>query len=150
MSSHKGGGQGLVSGVARNGLAFFIRLLGCRGMTQNSREVLIELLFLSLYMDNHLSLAEDDVLNEALDSLGWDSPKSREKFIFRAFASARDAITSLDKTKEFFDLRTAVIKRDGSEAESLTWLSKILGSDGLTATEKYFLKQLEERLYPAS
>ncbi|MBK1814101.1 hypothetical protein JIN84_00575 [Luteolibacter yonseiensis] len=119
-------------------------------MTQDSRQVLIELLFLSLYMDDHLSLAEDEVLNEALESLGWDSPQPREKFIFKAFASARDAITSLDKTRGFFDTRTAVIKKDGSEAESITWLSKVLAADGLTSTEKYFLAQLEQRLYPAS
>jgi hypothetical protein len=118
-------------------------------MTQDSRQVLIELLFLSLYMDNHLSLAEDEVLNDALDSLGWDSPTSRENFIFKAFSSARDAMTSLEKTQQFFDARTAIIKKDGVEADSLTWLSKVLGADGLTATEKYFLKQLETRLYPA-
>lgn len=119
-------------------------------MTQDSRQVLIELLFLSLYMDNHLSLAEDEVLNDALDSLGWDSDIPREKFIFRAFSTARDAITSLEKTQAFFDSRTAIIIRDGSQADSLTWLSKVLGSDGLTATEKYFLAQLEQRLYPAT
>jgi hypothetical protein len=107
-------------------------------------------LFLSLYMDDHLSLAEDEVLNDALDTLGWDSPQPREKFIFKAFASARDAITSLDKTRAFFDSRTAIIKQDGSEAEAMTWLSKVLAADGLTPTEKYFLKQLEERLYPAA
>ncbi|MES2441012.1 MAG: hypothetical protein V4584_18250 [Verrucomicrobiota bacterium] len=118
-------------------------------MTQDSRQVLIELLFLSLYMDNHLSLAEDDVLNDALDSLGWDSTDSREKFIFKAFSSAREAMTSLDKTREFLDVRTAIIKKDGAEGDSLTWLSKVLGADGLTATEKYFLSQLEARLYPA-
>lgn len=119
-------------------------------MTQDSRQVLIELLFLSLYMDNHLSLAEDEVLNDALDSLGWEGDSSREKFVFRAFSTARDAITSLEKTQEFFNTRTAIIKRDGEEAEALTWLSKVLGADGLTATEKYFLQQLEQRLYPLS
>jgi hypothetical protein len=36
-------------------------------MTQESREALIELLFLALYLDNHQSLAEDDILNEALE-----------------------------------------------------------------------------------
>jgi hypothetical protein len=118
-------------------------------MTQESRQVLIELLFLSLYMDGQLSLAEDNVLNDALESLGWDSASSREQFIFKAFVSAREAITSLDKTREFLDVRTAVIKRDAAEADALTWLSKVLGADGLTPTEKYFLSQLEARLYPS-
>lgn len=99
-------------------------------------------------MDDHLSLAEDEVLNEALESLGWDSPVSREKFIFKAFTAARDAMTNLDKTREFLDARTAIIKRDGEEAMALTWLTKVLSADGLTATEKYFLTQLEARLFP--
>ena len=31
----------------------------------------------------------------------------------------------------------------------MTWLSKVLGSDGMTETEKRFLGQIEARLYPA-
>lgn len=117
-------------------------------MTQDSRKALIELLFLSLYMDNHLSLAEDDVLNDALDSLGWDSPVSREKFIFSAFAKAREATADPVKAEEHFITRTAVIARDGAEADALIWLTKVLAADGLTAKEKRFLARLEERLYP--
>ena len=70
-------------------------------MTQESRQVVIELLFLSLYLDDHLSLAEDEVLNSALDSLGWDSPVSREKFIFSAFSKAREVATCPIKTEAF-------------------------------------------------
>lgn len=117
-------------------------------MTQDSRKALIELLFLSLYMDNHLSLAEDDVLNEALESLGWESETPRERFIFSAFASARDAFTDIAKAQTYFASRAEVIKKDGSEAEAMTWLSRVLAADGLTASEKYFLTQLEKHLYP--
>ena len=67
-------------------------------MTQDSRQSLVELLFLSLYLDDHLSLAEDEVLNQALDSLGWDSEVPRERFIFTAFASARGAAADSIKT----------------------------------------------------
>lgn len=117
-------------------------------MTQNSRQALIELLFLSLYLDNHLSLAEDEVLNDALDSLGWESELSREKFIFKAFSAARAAADGGQKTDEFLSVRANLIKQDGEEAEALTWLSKVLGADGLSATEQYFLGRLEKRLYP--
>lgn len=117
-------------------------------MTQDSREVLIELLFLALYMDNHLSLAEDDVLNDALDSLGWESETSREKFIFKAFSAARAATDGGAKTDEFLISRADMLKGNGEEAAALTWLSKVLGSDGITPTEKYFLDRVEARLYP--
>lgn len=117
-------------------------------MTQDSREVLIELLFLSLYLDNHLSLAEDEVLNDALDSLGWESALPQQNFIFRAFAVARQAADGGEKTEAFLATRADKIKLAGEEGPALTWLSKVLGADGITATEKYFLKQLETRLYP--
>ena len=117
-------------------------------MTQNSRESLIDLLFLSLYLDEHLSLAEDDVLTDALDALGWDSIGPREKHIWRAFSKARDVAACAIKTSEFLDARAEIIKQDGEEAAAITWLSRVLGSDGLSYTEQHFLKQLESRLYP--
>jgi hypothetical protein len=117
-------------------------------MNQNSREALIELLFLSLYLDNHLSLAEDDVLTTALDSLGWESPNSREKHIFTAFALARQIYEDEVKTHEFLIAKATIIKNDGEEAAALTWLSRVLGSDGLTWSEKRFLDQLEGLLFP--
>lgn len=117
-------------------------------MTQESRQALIELLFLSLYLDSHLSLAEDDVLNEALDALGWESEESREKFIFRAFAVAREMAADEIKTGELLESRAAVIKIKGDEASALTWLYRVLGADGISETEKRFLGRIESRLYP--
>jgi hypothetical protein len=117
-------------------------------MTQDSRKAIIELLFLALYMDDHVSLAEDGVLTEALDSLGWESDKPREAFVFSAFAASREAFKSLENTQRFFNERTDVIRRDGAEAEATTWLTRVLAADGLTGTEKYFLKQLQGKLYP--
>lgn len=117
-------------------------------MTQETREVLIELLFLSLYLDEQLSLAEDELLNTALDSLGWDSPTSREQFIFAAFTKAREAAACPIKTEAFLAGRTGQIKRDGEEANALTWLYRVLGSDGISPSEQRFLSQLEARLFP--
>jgi len=117
-------------------------------MTQDSRQVLIELLFLSLYLDDHLSLAEDEVFSEALESLGWDSPFPREKFIFSAFTAAREAAKDAIKTEAFLNARTGFIKRDGEEGPALTWLYRVLGADGISPSEKRFLGQIEACLYP--
>lgn len=117
-------------------------------MTQETRQVLIELLFLSLYLDDHLSLAEDEVLNTALDSLGWESETSREKFILSAFSRARVASLDPVKSEAFLAERTEQINADGENATAITWLYRVLGSDGLTASEQRFLGQIEARLYP--
>lgn len=116
-------------------------------MNQQSREALIDLLFLSLYLDNHLSLAEDEVLTTALESLGWESAEPREKHIWKAFSKARDAAADAIKTESFLNERTVPIKSHGDEGPALTWLSRVLGSDGLSSTEQHFLKQIESRLY---
>jgi len=117
-------------------------------MTQDSRQSLIELLFLSLYLDNHLSLAEDEVLTSALDTLGWESRHPRETFIFQAFANARAASVDELRTADFLASRSDVILRDGESASALTWLYKILGADGISPSEERFLNKLEKRLYP--
>ncbi len=116
-------------------------------MTQNSREALIELLFLSLYLDNHLSLAEDGVLTDALNHLGWDTLRPRETFIFQAFANAREAAGEPAKVEEFLSKRAEVIRADGAVPQSYTWLTKVLGADGISPAEERFLHRLEKKLY---
>ena len=118
-------------------------------MTQNSREALIDLLFLSLYLDDRLSTAEDDVLTSALESLGWDSPASREKAISEAYITAREIAADALRAEQFINSKADVIKHNGDEVVAITWLSRTLNSDGLTYMEKGFLKQLETRLFPS-
>jgi hypothetical protein len=119
-------------------------------MTQTSRQALVELLFLALYLDDFLSLAEDELLGKALDALGWESATSREIFIFSAFSAAREAAACPVKTQKFVDERADILHAAGEEAAAMTWMHKILASDGLTASEERFLGQLQARLYPDS
>jgi len=116
-------------------------------MTQDSREALIELLFLALYMDDHLSLAEDGVVSNALESIGWESAHPREICILNAFSKAREAHSCALKTEEFLAVRADVIKKAGAESTALTWLYKVLGADGISSTEERYLKQLEKRWF---
>jgi len=117
------------------------------GMTQDSREALIELLFLALYLDDHLSLAEDDVVTSALDSVGWDSDQARDIFILKAFSKAREAHSCELKTEEYLAVRGEVIKKAGAESTALTWLYKVLGADGISESEDRYLKKLEKRWF---
>lgn len=119
-------------------------------MTQQSREAIIDLLFLSLYIDDHLSMAEDTALESALVSLGWDDGQPKDIFLLNAFARARDASASEEKIHEFIDERVALIQEDGQEATALEWLGKVLAADGLAQSEEQFLHRLHDRLFPAS
>ncbi len=117
-------------------------------MTQDCRRDLIELLFLALYLDNHLSLAEDSVLADALDAIGWESGEPRDIFILNAFAKAREAARSELATDEFLTERADRLKAAGEETMALTWLSKVLGSDGVSPNEERYLKRLQRRWFP--
>lgn len=119
----------------------------CAQMTQEARKAIIELLFLSLYMDDQLSLAEDSVLTEALENLGWESPEPRERFILSAFGSARSAATDPAHSHTFITGRAGIIKQQGGQAEAFTWLTRALASDGLTPAEQRFLSRLEAELF---
>ena len=118
-------------------------------MNQTSREAIIELLFLSLYLDDHLSMAEDAVIEDALVSLGWESEKPKDICILNAFARARRAIASEEATEAYIGDRVAVIQKDGQELVALEWLGKVLAADGLSQPEERFLQRLHDRLFPA-
>lgn len=118
-------------------------------MTQKSREAIIELLFLSLYLDDHLSMAEDAALEDALLSLGWDSEKPKDICILNAFARARRATSSEEATEKYIDDHVALIQQDGQELVALEWLGKVLAADGLTNPEERFLHRLHDRFFPA-
>lgn len=117
-------------------------------MTQATREAIIDLLFLALYLDEKVSLAEDDVFTRALEELGWHSETPREAHVWKAFHAARAAFDDFEKVRDFVSTRADAIIRDGGQAESLTWLTRVLGADGIDATERHFLNQLEKRFYP--
>lgn len=119
-------------------------------MTQNSREAIIDLLFLSLYLDNHLSMAEDKALESALLSLGWDDEQPKDIFLLNAFARARKTSISEEKTHAFVQNRVAVIRADGQESTALEWLGKVLAADGLEQSEERFLHQLHDLLFADS
>ncbi len=113
-------------------------------MTQKSREAIIQLLFIALYRDHELSLAEDTVLNEALDSLGWESQASWASFLFTAFTTARAATADPVKEESLFRSLSATVRDEQGSAEALTWLTRVLAADGLSNSEKRFLERLEK------
>lgn len=117
-------------------------------MKQESREALIELLFLSLYLDDHLSIAEDTALESALQALGWESSRPKEIFILNAFAKARQAAGCEQRTNEFLLARAAIIRLDGESSTALEWLGKVLGADGVSMSEARFLDKLHALLFP--
>lgn len=119
-------------------------------MKQCSREALIDLLMVALYLDKRISLVEDDAMNGALETLGWESDRSRAEHLFKAVSVARDVDGDAAATDRFLDEKAAIIKDNNDEAETLTWLSRVLDSEGLSFSDQQFLNHLESRFFQST
>lgn len=116
-------------------------------VNQESRQALVELLLLAIYVDNHLSLLEDAALDKALSALGWEPGQRNEICVTTAFARAREAATCELKTEEFLHSHVSLLKEGGHEVAAYGWLSKVLGSDGMAAAESRFLHRARKLMF---
>ena len=114
---------------------------------KSSQQDIVDLLFLALYQDNHLSIEEDSMLQRALKFLGWQEDEASGPSVGQAYAAVREANSS-DAVKEIFlRERTQRIKEDGQSTLAFEWLGKVLGSDGLDREEKLFMDRVEKMLF---
>jgi hypothetical protein len=111
--------------------------------TQTERESLIHLLLLALYADSHLSLLEDEVLQEELDRLGWESTRPRELCILNAFAKVREATRSEPDARDaFLRDRAGAFGTAATRIEAYRFINRLISSDGVTSSESSFLEKL--------
>ena len=116
-------------------------------MDQTSQQNIIELLFLALYQDNHLSIDEDSMLQKALKALGWEESEQSGPSVGKAFAVVREANACEADKEGFLAERALAIKEAGHSLTAFEWLGKVLGSDGLDARESRFLERARQLLF---
>ncbi|HEY0944631.1 MAG TPA: hypothetical protein VGD81_05165 [Opitutaceae bacterium] len=118
------------------------------GLTQPQREAIADLLYFCEFADNHIALAEDQVVDETIASLSWDPNISVESYEALSLGKVREAKADPSAADEFFvsvrsrlnspaarELALSVCKKlflaDGAETEKetqlLATLRKVLG-----------------------
>jgi len=117
-------------------------------MNQSQREALLDLLVLASYMDNHISLTENQALESAINQIGWESPRPREIAFLNGVAAARAAAESADETAAFVQQRAALFVDAQVQAKALAFLNLVLERDGLSAEETEFFHQVKDA-FPA-
>lgn len=116
-------------------------------MKYSSHQEIVDLLFLALYQDGHLSVEEDTMLQKALKALGWEESELTGPSVGKAFAAVRKA-NSCEETKEtFLAERTAAIKEAGESNVAFEWLGKVLASDNLDTQEAHFMDRVQKMLF---
>ncbi|MEP4078480.1 hypothetical protein [Haloferula sp.] len=116
-------------------------------MDTASQQDLVELLFLAIYQDGHLSVEEDSMLDRALSSLGWEMGERRGPSVGRAFSAVREANSSEEGKELFLVERAGRLKEAGHSAVALEWMGKVLASDGFAGNETKFLEHAERLLF---
>lgn len=115
-------------------------------MTQPQREALFDILALSIYADAHISLAEEDLLQQAFVKKGWKSEYPKNLFIDESFARAREAAESDEGVFDYLNESAAGFTTKAVQKEVCDIVKKILEGDGMTAEENEFFNLLTQSL----
>lgn len=83
-------------------------------MDPQSQQNIIELLFLSLYQDDHLSIDEDSMLQKALTALGWKEGSDDGPSVSKAFAAVRKANNSRQTRRRFWRKEPGSSRKPGT------------------------------------
>ena len=130
---------------------FFAKLFGSKengddGWTQPQREALIDLLVFAMYIDNHLSLAEERVLDEQKESLAWAGDRSVEAYVDHATSRIRELRGSEEGRANLLDY---IRERLGDfEERERAWFvcESLLSADGRPEVEALFTDRCKQAL----
>ncbi len=113
-------------------------------VTQPQREALLDLVIFSIFTDAHLSIKEDEALQSALETIGWDAVKPREIFICNSMNRARKATDSDAAGAEYIKTRAAAFTDAASQSTAVELLQKVFAADGTAASETEFLARVKQ------
>ena len=112
------------------------------GFSDRQKEVLLDLLLFGMYIDGNLSSIEDRRISELLDTLPFESPDARNRFLDAAYARVRQRSFS-PETIRTFALETArEIDSADLRRRSFNLLSSIVTSDNSVADKEKVLLQV--------
>jgi hypothetical protein len=111
-------------------------------MNKDAAQALVELLMLTIYLDDHMSVPENETLEKALSSLGWSMNHGGPVDVGAAYRVAHAAHLDPVETERFLAERTAVLREAGETTAALEWLGMMLGSDGMAPAEESFFNRV--------
>ncbi len=114
---------------------------------QSEREAVIELMIITMYSDKSLKVAEEDMINQYLESITWESGVSKEQFLAKTFPKVRNAITDKQKIRVLLEDINSRIGSDEMKSQLLSTCSDLALADGeISEEEKEFLAELAKIL----
>ncbi|MDQ8179416.1 hypothetical protein [Pelagicoccus sp. SDUM812005] len=108
--------------------------------SQSQQEALVDLLYLSIYVDNHISLVEEKKVEDELKNANWGGPDSSVLYVESAINRARDAKGNATLKAEY--LASIAERLDEKKVTAIDALDNVLKSDGTDTKEAAFLKEV--------
>jgi hypothetical protein len=116
------------------------------GLTQPQREAIADLLHFCMYADNHIALAETQVINDVVGTFAWDKNISFESFEVRSIAAARAAKETPDARQMFLDSIKERLPTSRSRGLALDACKKLFVADGMNEKDAALLSRISSLL----
>lgn len=115
-------------------------------LEQSEREAILELLLFAFYADNHLSLAEGDLIKEEGDRFNWQGSVTVEQFVESATERVRRHKSDPRLADECLRDLSAALVRPTAKSTALGLVERLFEADGSNARENEFRAKLSNLL----
>ncbi|MBF2063709.1 MAG: TerB family tellurite resistance protein [Calothrix sp. C42_A2020_038] len=121
-------------------LQAFLRAIAKPESHQDEREATIELMIMTMYVDKSLKVVENEVINQYLSNITWESPLSIDKFLGKATAKVRSTLSDTEKRQAFLEeINTKLSSREVKQQAIKACHDLAIADGELTLQEKEFL-----------
>jgi hypothetical protein len=116
------------------------------GMTQAAREAIVDLLHFGVYVDSHIALAEDAMVEATARTLNWDPNISFDYYEGKSIGEVRRVRNDDGEREEFFKTVRERLPRPEDRALALKLVEQLFAVDGTTPAEAQSLPMIRKAL----
>ncbi len=116
------------------------------GMAQSAREAIVDLLHFGVYVDSHIALAEDAMVEAAARTLNWDPNISFDYYEGKSIGEVRRVRNEEGEREEFFKTIRDRLPRPEDRKLALQLVGQLFAVDGTTSVETQSLPMIRKAL----
>lgn len=121
--------------------------MNTKGLSDEQKAALIDLLILGMYQDGHIAAAEDARVNLLLASFQLPSDYARQQFADASFGRVNKHLSTPEAVRSAVFACASHFKSEAQRRQALDTLAELLASDSkVTKEENMFLVMVEHAL----
>lgn len=116
------------------------------GLTQAAREAIVDLLHFGVYVDKHIALAEDKLVEDTARKMSWDPNISFDYYEGKSIGEVRRIGHDEKERAEFFQSIRDRLPRAEDRQQAFQLLQQLYAVDGTTDEETATLPVIRKEL----